>query len=103
MCEKYHSVFTELGKLKDKQIKFRVDENVVPIAQPVRISFHVQEKVEQGINQLEQQDVFEKVNGPPPWVLNIVVAPKPKPNEKSSQALKRHLVPTTNNIILEFN
>ncbi|XP_052806647.1 uncharacterized protein K02A2.6-like [Mya arenaria] len=115
LCDKYQSVFTGLGKLKDKQIKFHVDENVVPIAQPARrIPFHVREKVEQEIIRLEQQDVIEKVDGPTPWVSNIVVAPKPNaPDQirlcvdmrKANQALKRerHVVPTTDDIILELN
>ena len=115
LCDKYQSVFTGLGKLKDKQIKFHVDESVVPIAQPARrIPFHMREKVEQEIHRLEQQDVIEKVDGPTPWVSNIVVAPKPNaPDQirlcvdmrKANQALKRerHIVPTTDDIILELN
>ena len=115
LCDKYKPVFTGLGKLKDKQIKFHVDENVVPIAQPARrIPFHVRDKVEQEIKRLEQIDVIEKVHGPTPWVSNIVVAPKPNaPDEirlcvdmrKANQALKRerHVVPTTDDIILELN
>lgn len=62
LCDKYQSVFIGLGKLKDKQIKFHVDENVVPIAQSARrISFHMREKVEQEIKRrLEQLDAIEK-------------------------------------------
>ena len=42
LCDKYKSVFTGLGKLKDKQIKFHIDENVVPSSQPARrIPSHV--------------------------------------------------------------
>ena len=115
LCSKYKSVFTGLGKLKDKQITFHVDPSVVPIAQPARrIPFHMREKVEQEIKRLEQCDVIEKVNGPTPWVSNIVAAPKPNNPEqirlcvdmrKANQALKRerHVVPTTDDIILELN
>ena len=51
----YRSVFTGLDKLKGKQIKFRVDETGVPIAQPGRrIPLHIRENVEQNINQLSR-------------------------------------------------
>ena len=33
MCNKYLQVFHGLGKLKDREIKFHIDENVLPIAQ----------------------------------------------------------------------
>ena len=29
LCDKYKTVFTSLGKLKDKQLKFHMDENVL--------------------------------------------------------------------------
>jgi hypothetical protein len=115
LFDKYKSVFTGLGKLKDKQIKFHIDEKIVPSAEHVRrIPFHVREKVEKEIKRLENLDVIEKVNGATPWVSNLVVAPKPNaPNEirlcvdmrKANQALKRerHVVPTIDDIILELN
>ena len=115
LCEKYKSVFTGLGKLKDKQIKFHIDESVVPSSQPARrIPFHVREQVEQELDRLEELDVIEKVDGPTPWVSNLVVAPKPNaPNEirlcvdmrKANLALKRerHVTPTIDDIVSELN
>jgi hypothetical protein len=101
--------------LKDKQIKFHIDENVVPSSQPARrIPFHVREQVEQELNRLEELDVIEKVDGPTPWVSNLVVAPKPNvPKEirlcvdtrKTNLALKRerHVTPTIDDIVSELN
>jgi hypothetical protein len=115
MFDKCKSVFTGLGKLKDKQIKFNIDEKILPSAEHVRrIPFHVRENVEKEIKRLENLDVIEKVNGATPWVSNLVVAPKPNaPNEirlcvdmrKAKQALKRerYVVPSIDDIILELN
>jgi len=115
LCDKYKSVFTGHGKLKDKQIKFHIDENVVPSSQPARrIPFHVREQVEQELDRLEELDVIEKVDGPTPWVSNLVVAPKPNaPKEirlcvdmrKANLALKRerHVTPTIDDIVSELN
>ncbi|XP_053382713.1 uncharacterized protein K02A2.6-like [Mercenaria mercenaria] len=108
-------VFNGLGKLKDKQIKFHIDESVKPTAQPARrIPFHVRDKVAQELEKLEKLDVIEKATGATPWVSNLVVAPKPKsPNDiricvdmrKANLALKRerHVVPTVDDIIMELN
>ena len=115
LCDKYKSVFTGLGKLKDKQIKFHIDESIIPSTQPARrIPFHVREQVETELNRLEELDVIEKVDGPTPWVSNLVVAPKPNaPNEirlcvnmrKANLALKRerHVTPTIDDIVTELN
>ena len=59
-------------------------------------------------------DVTEKVDGPTPWVSNLVVAPKPNnPKEirlcvdirKANQAIKRerHVTLTIGDIMLELN
>jgi hypothetical protein len=104
LCEQYKEVFTSLGKLKGRQIKFHIDESIVPVAQaPRRIPFYIREKVEK----LESVDV--KIEGPTPWVSNFVVAPKPKaPDEiricvdmrKANQAIRRerHVTPTIDDI-----
>ena len=72
-----------MDSLKDREIKFHIDENVVPVAQsPRRIPFHVRDQVAKELERLEKMDVIEKVDGPTPWVSNLVVAPKPNnPNE----------------------
>ncbi|XP_053403126.1 uncharacterized protein K02A2.6-like [Mercenaria mercenaria] len=115
LYDKYKPVFNGLGKLKDKQIKFHIDESVIPTAQPARrIPFHVRDKVAQELEKLEKLDVIEKATGATPWVSNLVVAPKPKsPNDvricvdmrKANLALKRerHVVPTVDNIVMELN
>ena len=57
------------GKLKDFQFEIHVDSKVQPVAQPARrIPFHIQQQVEQEINNLEKQGIIEAVEGPTPWV-----------------------------------
>ena len=115
MCNKYNRVFQGLGKLKDREIKFHVDESIVPVAQsPRRIPFHLRDQVAKELDRLEKMDVIEKVEGPTPWISNLVVAPKPNnPNDirlcvdmrKANEAIKRerHVTPTIDDIILELN
>ena len=60
LCDKYAKVFQGLGKLKDREIKFHIDESVVPVAQsPRRIPFHLRDKVEKELERLEKMDVIE--------------------------------------------
>ena len=101
--------------VKDREIKFHIDESVVPVAQsPRRIPFHLRDQVAEELERLEKLDVIEKVEGPTPWVSNLVVAPKPNnPKDirlcvdmrKANQAIKRerHVTPTIDDIILELN
>ena len=81
---------------------------------PLRIPFHLRDKVEKELERLEKINVIEPVNGATPWVSNLVVAPKTNtPNDirlcvdmrKANQAIKRerHVTPTIDDIILELN
>ncbi|XP_053400675.1 uncharacterized protein K02A2.6-like [Mercenaria mercenaria] len=116
LTEEYAQVFTGLGCLKDRKVKFHIDESVVPVAQPPRrVPFHVREQVEQELKSLEDMDVIEKVEGvPTPWVSNLVAAPKPNsPGEvrvcidmrKANTAIKteKNVSPTVDDIILTLN
>ncbi|XP_060604313.1 uncharacterized protein K02A2.6-like [Ruditapes philippinarum] len=116
LIEEYSQVFTGLGCLKDRKVKFHIDESVVPVAQPPRrVPFHVRAQVEQELKSLEEMDVIEKVIGlPTPWVSNLVAAPKPNaPHEvrvcvdmrKANTAIKteKNVCPTVDDIILTLN
>ena len=116
LVQEHASVFKGLGKLKDVKVKFHIDENVVPVAQPPRrVPFHVRDKVEQELERLEKMDVIEKVEGvPTPWVSNLVAALKPNsPGEvricvdmrKANTAIKteKNVTPTVDDIILTLN
>ena len=47
ILDKHLTVFSGMGKLKDRQFQLSMDKNVKPIAQQTRrIPFHIREKVE---------------------------------------------------------
>ena len=83
LCNKFPTVFTGIGKLKNTQIRLHVDESRKPVSQQNRIiPFHVRKQVEKELKKLEKLDIIEKVIGPTPCVSPIVVAPKPISPEK---------------------
>ncbi|KAM8832564.1 uncharacterized protein K02A2.6 [Spinachia spinachia] len=76
---KYPKLFTRVGKLNTKQIGRHINDNVEPIAQPLRrIPFHLREAVDKKIEELLGMDIIEKVEGATPWVNPVVVVPKAK-------------------------
>lgn len=58
--------FTGLGKLTGKQVQLSIDKSVKPVAQQQRrVPFHLREKVEVELRNLELQEIierFQKVN-----------------------------------------
>ena len=69
LARKFPQLFTGIGKLKSHQIEPHIDPNVTPIAQPHRrVPFHLQQKVEDEINNLLEQDIIERVTGPTLWM-----------------------------------
>ena len=74
----YPEVFNGVGTLKDHEIKIHIDESVKPVAQGLRrIPFSLRPKVEAKLNELEEMDIIEKVQGPSSWISPVVVVPKP--------------------------
>jgi len=88
---------------------------VKPVVQPHRrIPFHLRKKVEDEIQELLEQDIIERVEGPTPLVSPIVTPPKPKQPDKvrlcldirqANQAIirERHLLPTLDDVIYDLN
>ena len=73
----YPSVFKGIGKLKNYKLKLHIDPSVTPVVQKVRrVPFSLKVKVTAKINELHEQDIIERVQGPTAWVHPIVVAPK---------------------------
>ncbi len=66
----YSDLFSGLGKMKDKQIKLHIHEDVTPVAQSHRrIPFHVRKQVEDELDRLEKLDIIESVEGTEtPWI-----------------------------------
>ena len=99
-----NSVFSgKIGKLKNHQVSFHVDQNVTPVAQRERrIPFALREKVNKEINKLEEQGIIEDVtNEATDWINPVVIVPK-SDNEirlcidmrEANKAIKRTRYPT---------
>ena len=111
----FKDVFHGVGKLKDYKIKLHIDNNVQPVAQPHRrIPFQVRKQVEKKLEELEANDIIEKVEGPTPWVSPIVTVPKGSDLQdiricvdmrQANKAIKRerHLTPTLDEIMADLN
>ena len=69
LCRQYSGIFNGIGRLKGVKVKLHIDQSVPPIAQRARrILFHMRKKVARELDQLEQQGIIEKVDGPTLWV-----------------------------------
>ena len=74
ILNKHANVFNGLGKLKGDKIKLNIDKEHTPKAQPQRrIPFHIRADIQRALEELEQQDIIERVpeNQPTPWVFPI--------------------------------
>ena len=92
-------------------VKLHIDTLVQPVAlRHRRMAFHLRPKVEEELCKLESERIIEKVEGPTPWVLPIVVTQKPKqPGEvricidmrlpNAAIRHERHLTPTVDDIV----
>ena len=76
--------------------------------------FHIHQKDEDELRNLETDDIIEEVTGPTPWISPIVAAPKPKDPDKvricvdmcqANTAIERecHIIPTIDDVVHELN
>ena len=70
--------FEGLGKLKDFELKLHIDQDIQPVAQSARkMPFKMREQVKNKLNDLLDQGIIEKVEGPKEWLSPLIVVPKP--------------------------
>lgn len=111
---KFPKVFQGLGKLKGYQLKFHIDQDIHPVAQPVlRIPFSRRDKVNEKLEDLLKLDVIiDKVEGPTSWVNPSVVVEKPNGDvrlcldmRQANRAIVRekHPVPTVEETLQEVS
>ena len=75
--EKYRSLYSGLGKLKERKITLQAKHNVKPpIQEASRIQFSLRSKVEEKIAVLEALAIIERAEGRTSFVNPIVVVPK---------------------------
>ena len=71
------SVFDGIGKLKDFEVKLKVDPSVTPVSKRLRrLPYHTRKKVEDELDKLKDLGIIEKVQEPTPWISPLVVVPK---------------------------
>lgn len=73
------SVFNgKIGKLKNYQVKLKINENVPPVAQRERrIPFAIREQVQAELSKLEECGIIESVTDEAtPWISPMVIVPK---------------------------
>ena len=74
---KFPGIFS-VGRLKKYQLKLHIDPQVTPVVQKMRrIPFSLKDKVTAKVNELLENDIIERVEGPTTWISPAVVAPKP--------------------------
>ena len=109
LMTRYKDVFTGIGKLKDFQLNLHIDQQVQPVAQSLRRpAFSLREKIEKKLEELLQEDIIEKVEGPTPWVNPVVVVPKPNGDVRLCVDMRcankaiirvRHPIPTIDEVL----
>ena len=66
---RFSNVFNGIGKLKNYQLKLHIDPHVVPVTQKMRrIPFSLKDKVTAKVNELLENDIIERVEGPTTWI-----------------------------------
>jgi len=98
---------------KNYQLKLHINSQVVPAIQKMRrIPFSLKDKVTAKVNELLQNDIIERVEGPTTWVSLVVVAPKPSGDirlcvdlRRANEAIVRERlpIPTVDEILESLN
>ncbi|CAC5385616.1 unnamed protein product [Mytilus coruscus] len=110
---KFQKCFEGIGKLKNFQLKITIDESVKPVIQPIRrVPFHLREKLDKKLEELQGFDIIEKVDGPSTWVSPVVVIPKKNSEirlcidmRRANEAVVReqYPIPTVEEILQDLN
>ena len=114
IVEKHPKVFEGIGKHKYHQVDLIIDEPVTPKVQVQRrIPFPKRQQFDEIIQELEDADIIEPVEGPTEWISNVVLTPKTDPSQlrmnidmtTANAAIKRtrHVIPTLEELRYKFN
>ena len=110
---KFPGVFSGVGRLKNYQLKLHIDPQVTPVVQKMRrIPFSLKDKVTAKVNELLENDIIERVEGPTTWISPVVVAPKPSGDirlcvdmRRANEAIIRERlpIPTVDEVLESLN
>ena len=110
---KFAGVFSGVGRLKNYQLKLHIDPQVTPVVQKMRrIPFSLKDKVTAKVNELLENDIIERVEGPTTWISPVVVAPKPSGDirlcvdmRRANEAIIRERlpIPTVDEVLESLN
>lgn len=102
-----------VGLLKDYELSLHIDENVKPVAQPLRrIPYGLRSKVEKKLDELLSLGIIEEVpDEPTPWISPLVVVPKGDDvricvdMRRANEAIirERHPIPTIDDLLSDMN
>ena len=99
---KFPGVFSGAGRLKNYQLKLHIDPQVTPVVQKMRrIPFSLKNKVTAKVNELLENGIIERAEGPTTWISPVVVATKPSGDirlcvdmRRANEAIVREMLPT---------
>ena len=106
-------VLDGIGKLKDFEVKLKVDPSVTPVSQRLRrLLYHTRKKVEDELDKLEDLGIIEKVQEPTPWISPLVVFPETNESvhlcldmHRVNEAViqERHMIPKLDELLQDVN
>ena len=77
ILHKYKERFEGLEKLKNFELKLYTDRDIQPVAQPAsKMPFKMQEQMKNKLNELLNQGIIEKIEGPTEWLSPLVIVSK---------------------------
>ncbi len=114
--KEFADIFTGVGLLKDYKLKLHIDENVTPVALPVRkLPFGLRDKVDNKLDELLEMGIIEEIPEATPtrWVSPLVVVPKADGKDirvcvdmrRANEAIvrERHPIPTIEEVLYDLN
>ena len=114
IIDRHSTVFKGIGKHRYRQVELSIDKTVKPKIQPQRrVPFPKREQFDKILQELEESDIIEPVEGPTEWISNVVLTPKADPSQlrmnidmtTANSAIKRirHVIPTLEELRYKLN
>ena len=112
--DEFQKLFSDkIGKLTNYQVELHVKPNARFVAQPCRrVPYSLRGKLKDKLQELEEMDIIERVEGPTPCVSPIVIVPKPNGDIRVCVDMRsantniersRHPIPTIDDVLNELN